>query len=527
MKTRGLDWLEEGNPQLFRELKGRWRWRSLFLVALLAVGGQSVLVQLLLPEAGLTAVFQALNWLIPLLLLIPGAWLLMADLEQEERRGTLNFIRLSPQTSQIVLLGKLLGAPILLYFGVALVVPLHCVSAIAAQVPLSFLISFYGLLGVACTLVFSLALLAAFVSQTFVEAKNSVGSTGANLAIALLVGFGFLPIYMAWNQGTVWQPFLQHLSDPIDFMDLQWFFLPISENSAIAHGFILANAGLAIYWVWHILNRCFYMPTGALLSKRHSYCMTAHVQLFMLGFLLQDSFWLTTTSDWLGVLLVLSLVNLVWFGVLTVLLSSRRQSLLDWTRYRHMTRTTSGQQRSLQQELIWGEKSPALVAIMLNLVIAAGSLAIPVLLVPTAELQFQAIAGLLLSFTLLAIYAAIAQFATLAKSRQQTLQVTTAIGGVALLPPLLLVLIAQGAPNPAKELMLFSPLLWLVLEEVPKTAIAMSLLGQWGLLGLLSFRFSQKLKQLGASETKALLAARGTALGATLGPDERSQLTDL
>uniref|UniRef100_A0ACD5H1H9 Uncharacterized protein n=1 Tax=Desertifilum tharense IPPAS B-1220 TaxID=1781255 RepID=A0ACD5H1H9_9CYAN len=41
-----------------------------------------------------------------------GAYWLIDDLGKEERRGTLNFIRLSPQSAQSIFLGKLLGVPL-------------------------------------------------------------------------------------------------------------------------------------------------------------------------------------------------------------------------------------------------------------------------------------------------------------------------------------------------------------------------------------------------------------------------------
>jgi hypothetical protein len=302
--------------------------------------------------------------------------------------------------------------------------------------------------------------------------------------------------------------------DASEFIDMQWFFLPISEHLAIAHGFTLLNAGLGIYWVWHVLNRCFCSPTAALLSKRHSYFMTAHIELLMLGFLVPISGSLSAVSDWFAVLLCVCLANLIWFGVLMVLLSPQRQVLLDWARYRHsMSISASGGTRqALMADLVWGDKSPALVAMLLNFSIVVVMLGTWILLEPLAASKLRLLAGLALSLTLLAIYTAIAQFSALAKSRQQVLQVATAIGGAAVLPPLILVLLAQGEPNQAKELMLFSPLLWLVLEKVSKTAIAVSLLGQWSLLGLLSYRFTQKLRRLGASETKALLSEGSATL---------------
>ncbi|MBD1862005.1 MULTISPECIES: hypothetical protein [Trichocoleus] len=515
MTAQWLDRVGDWNPQLFRELKGRLTRQSAFLVTLAALLLQFLLGSLVF-ESGSdpVPVFRILNWLLPMMLFVLGTVLLMTDLEQEERRGTLNFIRLSPQTSQSILLGKLLGVPVLVYLGAALLVPMHIWSTLAANVSLSFLVSFYGLLGVACAFIFSLALLSAFVGRFSAGQTNSLGSTSA-LVTALLVGLAFLPIYMNWNQLTVWSVWLSGL-DTGGVNDLQWFFLPIGGSPAIAHSFTLLNAGLGIYWIWHILNRCFRSPTSALLSKRYSYLMTAHVELLLLGFLVQSSVSLNATSDWFSVLLCFSLVNLIWFGVLMLLLSPQRQALLDWARYRHaMTDMASGaRQRSLISDLIGGDKSPVLVAMLLNFGLVAAILGTWVFLASGEAQKLRLLAGLLLSFTLLAIYVAIAQFATLAKSRQHTLQVAVAIGGVALLPPLLLVLAAQGEPTHAKELMLFSPLLWLVLDDVSATAIALSLLGQLGLLGLLTFRFTQKLTELGASETKALLPGRDTAFRA-------------
>ncbi len=58
-------------------------------------------------------------------LLVAGTYLIINDLAAEERRETLNFIRLSPQSPQSILWGKMLGVPILLYIGVILAVPLH------------------------------------------------------------------------------------------------------------------------------------------------------------------------------------------------------------------------------------------------------------------------------------------------------------------------------------------------------------------------------------------------------------------
>ena len=153
------DW----NPQFFREVKGRLKNRNLTLTVLSSFLLQFALLFYFwaaLPAPKVTPssryctgkaiytywhdcvldaqgnvlvnwqiwwtdLFQALTWILPFILLIAGVYLLISDLAKEEQRGTLNFIRLSPQASQTILLGKLLGVPLLVYLGVLLAVPLH------------------------------------------------------------------------------------------------------------------------------------------------------------------------------------------------------------------------------------------------------------------------------------------------------------------------------------------------------------------------------------------------------------------
>jgi ABC-type Na+ efflux pump permease subunit len=58
--------------------------------------------------------FMSLSVFVLFIMLGVGTYMLISNLANEERRGTLNFIRLSPQSTLSVLGGKLLGVPILL-----------------------------------------------------------------------------------------------------------------------------------------------------------------------------------------------------------------------------------------------------------------------------------------------------------------------------------------------------------------------------------------------------------------------------
>jgi hypothetical protein len=145
--------LSEWNPQLWRELKARLKWRNLAAVAIASVLGQWILFSLfqrswaVLAEdhqSLLRSDFQALFGWELFLLMVLGSYLLVTNLAGEEKRGTLAFLRLTPEPSQNILLGKVLGVPILLYWALALALPLNLGLAIAAKMS-PFLLLHYAL----------------------------------------------------------------------------------------------------------------------------------------------------------------------------------------------------------------------------------------------------------------------------------------------------------------------------------------------------------------------------------------------
>ncbi len=193
------DW----NPQLFREIKGRFNLRNIALSVGISLFGQLLLLMYhftQLPALDHTSnryctgsnvdqyyrnpgclilkgnflidwqqwwldIFIWMSFLGMFALLIAGTFMLISDLEKEEKRGTLNFIRLSPQSSQSILLGKLLGVPSLLYLAATLAFPLHLWSGLNAQIPLSLILTLDGLVIGAGIFTYSLALLFGLVSS--------------------------------------------------------------------------------------------------------------------------------------------------------------------------------------------------------------------------------------------------------------------------------------------------------------------------------------------------------------------------
>ncbi|MGF1488065.1 MAG: hypothetical protein ACFBSE_13335 [Prochloraceae cyanobacterium] len=86
----------------------------------------------------------------------------------------------------------------------------------------------------------------------------------------------------------------------------------------------------------------------------------------------------------------------MFFG-LTAALNQDRQTLQDWSRYRHQ----NTERCSLIEDLIWGEKSPATVAIAINLLIIFSYSLIWILLSALEEYKLSICVGFLLMILVL------------------------------------------------------------------------------------------------------------------------------
>jgi hypothetical protein len=177
--TTGGDW----NAQLFRELKSRLTIKNFVVVSLCSLLAQvSLLISSLLnlPTAPAQNIFQTycrldlsplpftsvwsvcqfaasdkaysneridvINWtywweslfidlsgIVAAFLVVVGVYLLAKDLRVEEKRGTMNFVRLSPQSAWDIFVGKFLGVPILIYLAAGLVIPLQLVAGFCSN----------------------------------------------------------------------------------------------------------------------------------------------------------------------------------------------------------------------------------------------------------------------------------------------------------------------------------------------------------------------------------------------------------
>ncbi len=479
-----LNTLGDRNPQLLRELRGRFQIRSVAVTIsiVLLIQALFALYFLLQLPVGIDAanqyclprqfkmpctstnwvrwwgdIFKALTYLLPYVFCVPGVYALITDISQETQKGTLNFLRLSPRSSQNILLGKLLGVPILGYLSLGLFFPLHLVTAIFTGVPLAFLISFYGtLLGWGLVLFLS----AMFVGFTARSQQNGV-TPGATQAIAfvLLLMAVILPLLNAWNGFTLWRSFnIEGVS--YDYSKpLMWFYAVIDSN-VFSHLFIWGNLAIMAVFLWWVLQRAFQNPTATLLSKLQSYGVVTYSAILLLGFVVG------MPKEQHGGFHRISFFSSIFIYGLTIVmasLSTPRQMLLDWLlmkRNRALVARADGASaltyRQSLRDLLLGEKSPGLTAFVINVLIALGAIGI---LLPTTQGDFErAVVGLLLTVALMVNYGLLIQLMLLLETPKRNVWAVGALGIVILIPSICAVLpIFNGIMG------YFTPGLWLLL----------------------------------------------------------------
>ncbi len=516
-----LDWfyqLSDWNAQFAREVKGRLKPRTLFLTVTTSLLIQLVVLVyfwLALPisttttswyctgsrgYAGRTCIrdvagnvlidwvlwwnhlFQLLSWSLSFILLVAGVYLLISDLAKEERRGTLNFIRLSPQDSQSILLGKLLGVPVVPLLGMLLAVPLHLVAAVGAGIPAKLLLSLY---------IFAIAIAACYFTGALLFAF--LGGVQGWVGI-VIVWCTFLAFFHIWTSLTNYAI----LAIP----PYQFYGIPLGDQSLL---FWVMTLGVTTVWIWKAVNRRFRSPNATLLSKRQSYVITASVNFWFLGLMIGSR---SVQSDPVAALTVLASLNFFWFMLMMAAIMPQRQMLLDWARYRRERATTrqGSWSRSLLQDLTWGEKSPALLAIALNLLITTVMVVPWVLTWRNREDQFIALGLIVLGSLYTLICVAIAQLIMMTRTPQRIAAAGGAIVLLTIMPPIMLAFLAFG-PEKAPLAWLFSAFAFAALKYATMLEVAFSVLTQFGIFSLLAMRLTQQLRQAGKSETQALLAS--------------------
>ena len=539
-----LDRIGNWNPQLFREIKGRWKIGNIAIASALSLCAQLLLfmywsaqIPVAPPHGEYTypiyrtfCTFNdpnssepkcvrdalgnfAINWpswwleifiwlsiFSVLALLVAGTYMLVGDLDKEERRGTLNFIRLSPQSAKTIFIGKILGVPILLYLAAIMAVPLHLYSGLAAQIPLNGIFCFYIAVLASCALFYSAAMLFGLTTSWLGGFQPWLASGMAFVMCCVSQDYSTSSTRTAFAFLTFLSPIAifkyLHTSD----YDLQWFFSPVGTNIASGVALFLLVCGTGTYWLWQGWQRRFPNPSATVLSKRQSYLVVICCHPIILGFGLQSY---PETSLDISSLLML---NLLMFLALIAALTSDRQSLYDWARYRQqiVPSTQKLWRRYPLLDLIWSEKSPAVVAIAINLLSSLIMILMPWMLFQKNDAE--EFWGIICSLNLILIYAAITQLFLFTKTRNQEIWAAGTVCSAILLPPLILSMLLL---TPEK-----APIWWLSSTFVGfysssftglGNTILFSILSQWTVLVLLNLKLRSQLKLAGESASKVLL----------------------
>jgi hypothetical protein len=517
-----FDRIGDFNPQLLRELKSRLSWRNgLIAVAISAICQLLILLSQYSklptqPQLGYghdeycvavlkskcttdnfgnvlinwpkwwAAVSVSVSWLMFYGLFVGGVYLLASSFSQEEKRGTLNFIRLTPQKASTIFVGKLLGVPILVYLGTALALPIQFYAAHQAHISRLHVLS-WDLLMLAMALMLYLgAILTTMWFQT-----QSILLAVAALFAAYQIIYSSLHWY---NNGRAAR---------------EWYGIAMGNHVAS----YLAFAGLATagtHWLYKALERRYLQPKATVLSKKQSYLWSLMVHLFLMGFFVYhysyQSLGITdrlafhaplgfSNSD--GIYFangILAVFGLVWLLLLVPLLLPSRQSLVEWSRH------GSAKTRSLHS-LIWNDKSPAVLAVAVNVAIASMVWLIPMVIFTNRASLSQLLIGCSITVVLAAIYSSIAHWVLFWKVNNRPVWIAAIIGALVLLPLLGPSIISFGMETSKNPVFLFSPFLWISIRNVPifTSLLICGLLV--AILGWLTLRLQRVITKVGRSES--------------------------
>ncbi len=480
-------------------------------------------------------IFLTLSVMFIFSLLVAGTYSLINNLAQEERSGTLNFIRLSPQSEKSILTGKILGVPILVYLVTGLAVPLHLWSGISAKIAFTYILSFYAVLIASCIFFYSAALLYGLISRFFSGFQPWLGS-GAVLTF-LIITMQVATYNQDLNSAATWL----RLLSPFDMTtylfrnlfnnptssqveQVQFFYLPLGKSLIGVLGLHLLNYGLWNYWIWEALQRRFRNPNARILSKSQTYSFVAYFQVLLWGFTLQ-----AYTNNPLKYPVVYDLnrqisnnfpiivsFNLaLLFGLLAILLP-HRQAIQDWARYRHQ----DSSHKSLFADLVWSEKSPALVAMVINLAMVTTPLIVWFIIAPALNTnngtsinwlinnlgRIKAILGMLMFIALMMICATITQRALLMKTQKRAFWAIGTVSALVFVPSIVLVMLRVSPVENAVP-WLFSTFPWAALEYASIPTIFTAFVAELSVLVFLNIRLTRQIRLAGESATKALMVA--------------------
>jgi hypothetical protein len=439
-------------------------------------------------------VFFCLSWIMSFGLILGSVYTLVADLVQEEKRGTLNFIRLSPQSAQKIFIGKVLGVPVLVYLATGLIIPLHLFVGLSIGAGIPLLASWYAAIGSIWFLVSSVAVL--YVLLGGIQAIVTTIVVGWPLVLPIQV-INWYAIRQISHQGEVGNP------------DISWFGLPISSSAIGFYIFGIIGCSIISFGVWQAIERRYLNPMATALGKSQSYLANLFLQIGLAGFgcaaLFQDS-----SSARQGMIAFFAAIDFMALLLLIPMLLPSKQSIKDWSRHRR-ERTTNrhGKSRSeLLKDLLHNDNSPALLTIAINIGMAM------ILWVPVAMIGFDRsdiarfLASICLGASLILIYAAIAHLCLFLNVKKRNLWIVAIITVSMILPlGIAFILSPFGTPKGLAAIaILFSPFAPIGIFQLSGGTILATFAAQLGIFGVLTRLLQRRLQISGQSQTKELLA---------------------
>jgi hypothetical protein len=435
-------------------------------------------------------VYTALGLIISMALILGLVYTLVADLSQEEKRGTLNFIRLSPQPPQVIFSGKLLGVPILVYIGFVLTLPFLIWAGINSGGSLGLLLS----------------------TELAIAAMSLVWASGAILYC--LIG-GFQAILT--TLGIAYLAYLP-LEKVIDYTrktllnlnqlntDRSWFGLPIFNHIMLLDLLIIISCSIVCYHFWQVISRRYLNPTATIITKPQSYLITATFQVWLLGFA-----WSASGSSYRSMYLIqwLTIINFMAIAGLVTLLLPSKQAMQDWSRYRRQTVTASGnlKPKNLWHDLLIDEKSNALLAVLINLTMAVGMWSILTVVLKTFDAPgvWTRFCGCLcIAACLILIYTAMIHNIQFYRLKRRQVWMAGMVA-VSVIGPVAIAYALSGNRPPqgiAAIVLLFSPLMAAGTNSLSGMTMFAAFAAQVGILGGLSFNLHRQIQISGQSETK-------------------------
>jgi len=469
--------------------------------------------------------FITLSMVGVVILLVVGCFLLISDLHKEESRGTLNFIRLSPQPAQTIFIGKILGVPSLLYWLAGMTIPLHLGLGLMAGIPLMLILGFYGVLIAGCAFFYHLAILlgltAPKLSKFSLAGFQSFGGSGILLFFLFVTSIIILNnneanFHGLWDwllllhpgqsltylvQSTFFSSERVGYFHPSVLTTLRWYGQPLFTVAGLGMLFMMGNYAIGTYLISRGINRRFHSPNSLLMTKPQSYQMTLIFVVMALGFLPQSFNRLTRYQE-TALYANFVLLQVALFGLMTLLaiaLSPDRSKLYLWSRYRHLQPAAK---RALIRDYLWGENSPAQGAIAVNLAIALLYLTPSIFLFNLGNYRLTVLVGLILGAGIILLYATLYQRCLLFAYKHRRWLGLGSVGLLFLFPFVTMAMAqTRTGATPSLFLISFLPMLQ---QPVNLSLAFLTILGQGFGIVLLSVEMHRHLMKLGQSETQKL-----------------------